>query len=374
MSDIRKKVLYVITKSTLGGAQRYVFDLATRMPKDRFEVAVALGGEGPLKTNLQKAGVRVMSIPGLIRDVRLLQEVRVFRELLELFKREHPDVVHLNSSKIGAMGALAARMARVPRIVFTVHGWAFNEDRSMIAKCAIKGIQALTVALCHRVIVVSEHTRAQLPMRGTVVVRNGLSPLPLAARDAARAELLGDGAARHSDDLWIGTIAELHRNKGIDIALEAISDLVQAGRSLVYVVVGEGEERAELERSIAARGLSDHVHFVGHRADAARLLSAFDIFLLPSRTEALPYVLLEAGAAGLPVVATAVGGIPEIIENGISGFIVPPRDAHAIREAVARCMDSAPLRTFLGSALKKKVATSFSLTTMLEQTVKVYEE
>ena len=127
-----KKVLYVITKSVWGGAQRYVFDLATNLPKDQFEIVAAAGGEGPLFDKLHNAGIRTINTPSLERDVHILNETSVFWQLLKIFHTEKPDILHLNSTKIGALGALAAFLYKLLTLnfklltVFTVHGWGFK--------------------------------------------------------------------------------------------------------------------------------------------------------------------------------------------------------------------------------------------------------
>ncbi|NIT73939.1 glycosyltransferase family 4 protein, partial [candidate division KSB1 bacterium] len=141
----KKKVLYVITKSNFGGAQRYVYDLATNLPRAQYDVSVAAGGSGELIARLNEHHIPVITIERLGRDIRLLNEIVVFLKLVALFRRTRPDVVHLNSSKIGGLGALAARIYNMlpkgnplkaesyklkAKIIFTAHGWAFNEPRS----------------------------------------------------------------------------------------------------------------------------------------------------------------------------------------------------------------------------------------------------
>jgi len=154
-------VLFVITKSNWGGAQRYVYDLATNLPKNTFEVAVALGGSGELTSMLGSAGVRTISIEHLERDIHFFNEFRVFRTLLALYNKEQPDVVHLNSTKIGGLGSFAGRIAKVQRIIFTVHGWAFNEERNSLFRLALWFFSWLTIIFCHKVITISYHDTRQ---------------------------------------------------------------------------------------------------------------------------------------------------------------------------------------------------------------------
>src|ERR1700734_3367295 len=129
MNQARTKVLFLITKGTWGGAQRYVFDLATNIPRGRFEAVVAYGQKGKLAEDLTNAGVRTLQLPSLGRDVAVVSDIKSFFEILKLLRKERPDVLHLNSSKAAALGAPAARIAGVKKIIFTVHGWPFRENR-----------------------------------------------------------------------------------------------------------------------------------------------------------------------------------------------------------------------------------------------------
>ncbi|MGI0016022.1 MAG: glycosyltransferase, partial [Nitrososphaera sp.] len=203
----KKKLLYCITKSNWGGAQRYVYELAThfaKAEKEKYDVAVALGlpaeasakagGEGVLKEKLEEAGVRVIAIPGLKRDVGA-DEARVFSRLYKIFKTERPDIVHLNSSKIGGLGALAARFAKVPRIIYTVHGWTFREEwRSRFQIFLIKFFSWLTILFSYKVIAVSDYDALQareLPFvrEKIVTIKNSIDAPKFLSRVEARKTL-----------------------------------------------------------------------------------------------------------------------------------------------------------------------------------------
>ena len=309
-----KKVLFVITKSNWGGVQRYVFDLATHLPKDEFAVAVALGGTGArgaatgeLASKLSSAGVRTIVVRNFMRDVSLGKEVQTFFELVRLFKNERPDVVHLNSSKAITLGALAARVAGVPNIVSTVHGWAFNEVRPYWQKLLIKILHWLGVLLAHKTIVVSQFDKTQARrwpfVRNKIIcIHNGIEPLALGSGDAIRAAF-PPGAH------ITGTVGELTKNKNQVSLIEQ----AQKDQQMYVAIVGEGELRGWLEQKIKAYGLENRVKFFGFMP-AAEVLKGFDIFALPSLKEGLPYVLLEAKMAGLPIVANRVGGVSEILD------------------------------------------------------------
>lgn len=216
----KTKVIFLVTKSNWGGAQKYVYELATELPKDQFDVAVALGGEGVLVDKLRETNIRTIPISSLLRDVNPLKDFTSFISLYKLFKKERPDVVHLNSAKVSSLGALAGRLAFVPKIIFTAHGWAFNEDRSPLSRFIIKIISWITILLSHKTIAVSDAVKNDTknwPFVNAkiVVIKNGIKEPTFLARDVARAELVRRTGHRIPNDAFvIGTIAELHKNKG----------------------------------------------------------------------------------------------------------------------------------------------------------------
>ncbi len=374
----KQKVLYLITKSNFGGAQRYVYDLATKIPKELFEVKVACGGHGTLTERLSAVGIPTLIIPNLIRNVNVFQDILVFGHILAILKRERPDIIHLNSSKIGGLGALAGRLAGVPKIIFTAHGWAWHESRSPFARTVIKIIHWITVLLCHEVITVAEKEReemAQMPWTKNklVAIHNGIEQIDFLEKVAARDFLITKNPAlnAYKNSLWIGAVGELHKNKGYKYLLTAFSELKnQSNTSLV--IIGEGEERPILENTILEKNLADKVFLLGHVPDASIYLKAFDVFALTSIKEGLPYILLEAGQVGLPVVTSDIGGISEIVENKKTGLLTQPRDVAVVSNSLTSLLGNAHLRQSLGTALQASVSQNFTVEKMLEKTIAIY--
>lgn len=392
------KILYLITKSNFGGAQRYVFDLATEMKKRGEDIVVGFGGEGALAEKLKDAEVRVLQIPRLERDVNLLADIKTFFSLLDLYAAEQPDVIHLNSSKIGALGALSARLyngwtyilrflgrgGNPARIIFTGHGWAFNEQRNDIERFIIGSLHWLTIRLAHQTIAVSNKTREQvgvLPFswHKLIVIHNGVGELAFLKRDEAQAKILKntpwETKVFSPDTLIIGTLAELHKNKGLNFAIEGLAQLKkQVATPFVFIVLGEGEERTTLEKQVREAGLEEEILFAGYKERGAELLSAFDVFLLPSVTEAFPYAILEAGKAGLPIVASNVGGIPEIIDDMTSGILIHSRNAGEITRALKFLIENPERRKQFGDAIALRIADRFNLAHMVRETQALYEK
>lgn len=380
------KILFVITKSNWGGAQRYVFDLATALPKG-WQIAVAMGGTGlpgaaggRLETELRHKDIRTLFVSSFRRDISLRAEWRVLRELWDLFAREQPDIVHLNSSKAGGLGALAARLAGVPHIVFTLHGAPWQEDRSAVARAGIFLSSWITFLLCHRVITISNDAYKRVRSfpfckRKTLLIHNGLAPLDFVSKEEARDTLISSAPA----GAWIGAVGELTWNKSYHSLLRAAGTLKrrqaaqERSQDFFLCIVGEGEERKFLETVAQEENIAERVHFAGFIPEAHRLLKAFDLFVLPSMKEGLPYVLLEAGQAGVAVVATKVGGVPDIIENRATGLLSAPKDSDALADRLEEILDDRDLRQKYAAALHTRVQKEFSLETMLERTLKAYK-
>lgn len=387
-ADRQKKILFLITKTGWGGAQQYVYDVATNLPREGFEAVVAGGGDGALFAKLRTAGIRTVSIPGLQRDVGMMSEWRALREIVRLLKKERPDVVHLNSSKAAGIGALAAFIHKAlnpkpyplnARIIFTVHGWGFYEDRPAWQRAVIFLASWMTCLLCDRAVVLSKKEQAAawrfLLERKVVLIPHGLARIDFYGRTEARAFFSTRiGRLIPDDTLLIGTIAELTRNKDISSFVSAAHLLKSHFNNFLFLIIGDGEERVALERQIADAYLKNSVFLAGFVPDASRFLLGLDIFVLPSVKEGLPYALMSAMAAGLPVVATRVGGIPDLITDGEDGIIAEPKDAKGLAALLARLAASPGERQRIGSRARQKIETRFPFDAMMKRTISLYSE
>ena len=374
--------MYVITKSNWGGAQRYVYELATSLPPDKFDVSVAAGGQGLLREKLAGAGIRVISIPALERDINLIKEILSLFSLAKIFRQERPDIVHLSSSKAGGLGAFAARGLRIfgikPKVIFTVHGWAFNEDRNFLARALIYFLQWLTVSFSDKVILIStyDYLKAlQIPLLNKnrfVLIHNGLiAPSFFEARYAKTyLSSLIKTIKPDEKSLWLITIAELTKNKGLEYLIEAAGLIRQ--EKFFLIIVGEGEERGRLEARIKKLGLEKRIFLAGFIPEAARYLKAADVFILPSVKEGLSYVIMEAMAASMPVIATTTGGIPDLVAEGETGILVRPKEPKALADALEKLSADENLRKTFGARGGKTVVEKFSFEKMRADTLALY--
>lgn len=385
----KKKVLFVITKSNFGGAQRYVYDLAVNLPKDKYSVAVATGGSGELTKRLELKNIRTVEIKNLVRDINIFSEFVVFMSLLKLYSSEKPDIIHLNSSKIGGLGSLAGRIYNIravlsrgvkSKIIFTAHGWAFKEDVGIIKKFIIYLLSWLTVVFCHNIITVSSADIKNAPrfpfMKKKIsYIPNGITAPVFKDRDYAKRMLekrIGDKLPEKT--VLVVTIAELHRNKGLSHGLSTFSEIMLRDSNIQWFIIGDGEEKNTLKNIAEKLDISGNVHFLGNIQNASELLYAFDIFFLPSLKEGLPYVLLEAGFAGLPLVASDVGGISDIILNGSSGILFKPKNSREATEALHKLYIDEYKRHNMGNRNKKIVTEKFSLESMCVKTELIYKK
>lgn len=310
------KILYGITKSNFGGAQRYVFDLATEAKKIGHDVSVLCGEGGILVEKLQARGIRVIEIKKLRRDISIIDDLRSLYLIFCTLSREKPDIFHTNSSKMGGIGNFAARCAGIKRIIFTVHGWPFWENRNVVSKTLIWLFSWLTALFAYKVIVISNYdlqVAKKMPFVGHKVIRiyNGID-LKTSFGDG---KIIRDAFPLGSK--IVGTIGELNDNKN-QIALV---EEVREDPEMFVAIVGEGEKRDFLNRKIKEYQLEDRVKLFGF-LPREEILKGFDVFALPSLKEGLPYVLLEAKLAGVPIRANYVGGVREILEGDIHDFSI----------------------------------------------------
>ena len=389
------KVLLFITKSNWGGAQKYVYELATSLPKHQYEVKVVTGGAGPLVERLHAAGIETISIASMSNEIGIRKEIDTLKSLWNIIRTEKPTVFHVNSSKAGIMGALMGRILSVPNIVFTAHGWAFNEDRPVYQKIILRVMHWMTLVFAHHTVAVSQNIASAFDgwplIRNKIsVIHNGIKPGTGYARNGARQALVNifpqlKTAFEQKNTYIIGTIAELHPVKNLSNAILAVNELVHHTHHkhvpdqknqpprITYLIMGEGRERPQLEVLINKLGLSEHVFLLGHVADAFQYIKAFDTFLLSSNSEALAYVLLEAGLQETPVIATAVGGIPEIIEDMQSGILIQARKPSEIAHAVEFYIEHPETAREYAHNLHLRIKKEFTLERMVKEMEEVYE-
>ncbi|MCD4761947.1 glycosyltransferase family 4 protein [bacterium] len=387
----KKKLLYLVTQSELGGAQRYIFDLVTELQND-YEIMVAFGeqgAEGELAKMLKPTNAVYYSLPNLKRDISPVNDFLAWTELLSLFKKLKPDIIHLNSSKISILGSLAGYFTKA-KIVYTAHGWVFNEPSSKKRKNQYKIAERFTARFKDDIICVSEEDRRTAlkervaPEKKLTTIHNGIRPTNFLSRQEARKKLLSDLIKNQDNDLTneddtaeqkflIGSIGNLYKNKGFEYFINAVKTLRDNALNVEAVIIGEGKEREELENWIDQVGLKNIFFLAGRINNAAELLPAFDLYVCSSVKEGLSYTLIEAKSAKLPIVATSVGGNPELIEDKKTGLLVKPASVEDLANNLYGYIYDSDLREKLSQAAKELANKEFTLEKMIAQTKKIYE-
>lgn len=370
-----KKILYFITQSEFGGAQRYVFDLANNLKPD-FKIAVAMGEQEKdekLAKILTENNIEYFIIPSLKRNISLINDTLALIEIIKLIKNYQPDIIHLNSSKISILGSISSLFAKT-KTIYTVHGWVFNEPLPIWLKYFYLYAEKITAKLKNKIICVSEYDEKMAlkykiaPAEKLVTIHNGLAPIDFFTKEQARKILHLNDA-----DLIIGSIGNLYKTKGFESLIKT-ANIIKNKISVKFLIIGDGSERKNLERLIKKYNLENNFILAGEINEAAKLLKAFDIYICSSVKEGLPYSILEAMQAELPIITTNVGGIPEIIENNKNGLLIKPAEALDIANALQKLTNDKNLAIYLGKNAEQKVKQEFSLEKMVEATKKTYLE
>jgi glycosyltransferase involved in cell wall biosynthesis len=343
----------------VGGPQQviYLVDALNRHGVDN--VLVALAG-GPLATRFSEAGHRVHGL-----DWKGDTDLSLLPRLFAIIRRERPDVVHLHAGPGAALGGLAARLAGVPcvlsrRVDSVPRGRVSRFSYGMLYDRVVCISQAIFDVLVKRGV---PRQRLQL-IRSAVRASDWLAPAP---RNAFLAEF-----GLPADAITIGVVAQLVERKGHRTLLEAAA--AGLGTRAEMIFFGEGGLRNELEAEAARLGVAELVHFAGHRSDLGKWMGNLDLVVHPALMEGLGVALLQAAAAGVPVVASAVGGIPEAVLDGQTGLLVPPRDPAALGAAIRELLESPDLRAEMGQAARRRVLAEFDVSAMADRHVELYRE
>jgi glycosyltransferase involved in cell wall biosynthesis len=360
----KPRVLYIITRSIRGGAQSHLFDLATAM-KDDFDIHLAVGEEGFLTEACREHGIPVHILPHLQRRQNAFSEISCFWETLSLLKRIRPDLIHAHTFKAGFIARLAGWWLGIPTI-YTVHAWLWGtEEVSRAASALGRPLEQLAAHWCDRIIAVSDAgasllRKSKVGTSGKIVtIYNGIPDCVERAESHSKRELV------------IVMVARFTPAKDHEVLLKAFAG-IPAGPLLW--LIGEGETRKKFEEMAQGLGIHDRVDFMGVRADVPHLLANADIFVLSSVSEQFPISILEAMRAGLPVIASNVGGVREAIIDGETGILVPSGSIDALREALLRLLRDAELRAQLGREARDQFVMKFMLSSMKEKSKHVYLE
>lgn len=342
--DIKKKILFLVTQSEFGGAQRFIYNLAINLNQDEYNIAVAAGLEGDDKNgflnSLERLGIKTERLKYLKRSINPFFDILGLLEIKKLLKKEKPDILFLCSSKAGFLGSLAEKN-KVKKVIYRIGGWAFNDPRPKWEKKLYIWIEKFSARWKDYIINNVESDKQQAiklsinPRKEILTIYNGI--------DVNKLEFLDKEEGRSflklkDSDFVVGTIANDYPTKGLRYLREAEKKL----QNIKFVILS---------------GIPN----------AYRYLKAFDVFVLPSVKEGFPWVILEAMAAGIPIIATKVGALSEIIQDNENGILIEPKNPKAIIDAIKLFVDSKDLREKLAINGKKTVIEKFNLEKMIQK-------
>jgi glycosyltransferase involved in cell wall biosynthesis len=375
------KIARIITRMDLGGAQQAVLYLSRHLNQETFEQIVITGEGGLLSSELSSLScIKHYEIPDLTRRVGLLgalADIRAIIKIRNILTREKPQITHTHTPKAGILGRWAAWLAGIPRIVHTYHGLGFSDFHPFWKKWLFIWLERMTAKITTLFVVVSERNRVKAERYGIFskgkcdLIRSGvdLQDFGRLASDKFQKRLALDLAPA---DRIVGIVAGFKPPKALHYFVDVAKTVSDRIPGVKFLMVGDGELRPQLEAQIHELELESVVKMIGWRRDIPELLQVFDIFLLTSLWEGLPRVLVEAMLVGIPVVATDVDGIAEVVKNGENGYLVSPGDTDKMAEKVINLLRDECLRIRMGCKARSMVK-EFSAQKMLEDYTRLYQ-
>jgi glycosyltransferase involved in cell wall biosynthesis len=382
--QVKKRILFIITQSEFGGAQRFIFSLVGRLQQsNQYQLLVATGsdGGGEFLSALNAIGVETRQINSLKRDISPYKDLAAIFEIRRLIKQFGPNTLFLNSSKAGFVGSLASvfpMRIRPLKVIYRIGGWTFNDPWPNWKKKLWVILEKVSAHWKDFVIVncQSDFNQAKKlkikPRQELVLVHNGLDvyKINLLQREEAKVKIFERiskqwGKVFQVENI-VGTIANFYPVKALEYFIET-AQYFKNDDNIIFVIIGDGQERERLEAKIKNLGLDKKVFLLGQLANASQYLNAFDIFVLSSIKEGFSWSLLEAMSTKLPVITTDVGAAREMIENGKNGFVVPIKNPAEIARHIKEIFANDRLRQELGIQAHQTVLFKFNLDKMVSQ-------
>lgn len=381
-SKPKKRVLFIVTLNEIGGAQKFISALINSLDPEKYELTAAAGDNSTgdfLK--LFKPPVQTRLIKRLGRNPNLLNDILAVFEIRKVIKESGAETIFLNSSKTGFIGSLATvfpMKIKNLKVIYRIGGWTFDDPWPKWKKLVWVWLEKISSRWKDIIILNNGHDYKLAekynirPKNKIVVIYNGLDvyKMDFLPREEARLRLF-EKISKHSGKIFqiktvIGTIANFYPTKDLDTLIKTANEF-KDDENIAFVVIGDGPERPKLESMIKELGLNNKLFLIGQIEKASRLLNAFDIFTLISVKEGFSWALIEAMSAKLPVIATRVGAIPEIIEDGKNGFIVESGNAEQIADRIKKVIEDDHLKQELGIQAHQTVLFKFTLDKMIRQ-------
>jgi glycosyltransferase involved in cell wall biosynthesis len=379
---MKKRIAQVITRLDRGGAPD-ILRILTRRASDRYDVDIITGPSRELSVKMDEFcrdyRDKIRVVPWLRRDINLLHDNAAFWQLYELFRRGKYDVVHTHTAKAGMLGRVAARLAGVKKIVHMPHGHNFYGYFNPIFSGMIVTAERLAAFCTDTILVLTELEKRDYLKHGIkdfdsiVTVPSGLEIMDFYRIHVKDKTEWKQALNIPLDKKIVGIASRLEPVKGVRDFISAACAACRKTNDVEFLVIGDGEQRQELEEMVKAAGVGERVRFLGWREDVLELISVCDILVQPSLNEAVGRSLLEAQILGVPVIATKVGGIPEVVLNGVTGVLMHPNEPDTLEEVIMCLLHDDEKRNALARQARKWVEEKFSAERMCEKIFRVYE-
>lgn len=359
------KALFLITRADIvGGAQVHVRDLAAFLDKHRHEVLVVTGVKGDYNTDLDNLGIKSIACNALQKQINPAKDWQAFLFFTQTIRKFQPDIVTIHSGKAGILGRLACKITNTP-CIYTAHGWSFTEGIPEPSRTIYLFLERLAEPLADKIICVSEHDRnlgihsGMKPDR-LLTIHNGIHDIPNQLR--ANPDV--------SNFVHVVMVARFDKQKDHLTLIKAFQNIEGAKLSLV----GDGPNLEVIKNYVNQIGIAERVNFLGYRNNIDEILAQAHIFTSISNWEGFPYTVIEAMRAGLPVIASDVGGVAEAVVEGITGYTVPRGDVNALHQRLLQLVINPQLRAKMGTEGRKRYEAEFTFDKMFERTLNVYEQ
>jgi len=386
----KTKVIHVITRFDKGGASENTFLTVQGLDKNKYDVILirglseesCMGTEetAAVESNLseaEKGGVKVITIPELVRSIHPLNDLKALFGLIGIFRDEKPHIVHTHTSKAGILGRWAAFFANITIIVHTPHGHVFWGYFNKWKTACFILLERMTASITDKIITITEqekkdHLRFKIALDEKFTVIHSGVDLTAFSNARINAPAMREKLGISPEAFVVGTAGRLTPIKGQKYLLEAAAIISPRKPDLFFVFLGDGELAPELSKMASSRGIKN-VMFLGWRQDVPEVMSTFDIFVLPSLNEGMGKVLVEAMALGKPIVASDVGGIPDLVIHNHNGLLVPPADVEGLVNSINELLHDPIKRKEMGDR-GKVVAADYSAEAMIQKIDQLYDE
>lgn len=377
------RVLRVITRLNIGGPAIQALSLTQALNDEEFVSHLVAGdlasGEGDMFQEYQ-GRIQPEFVPGLGRELSPLKDLATLYRLWQIMRRWRPDVVHTHTSKAGTLGRIAARLAKVPVVIHTFHGHVFEGYFSPLKSRLFIWIERLMASWSNRLVAISPSQRDDLVMRYRIAPAERVVCIPLGFDLSRLAEVNGRrGELRKqlglaANEKLVGIVGRLTPIKNHHLFLDAFRQVCERVPNAQAVVVGDGELRGQLEAYARGLDIQGSVHFLGWRRDLVNIYADLDVVCLTSNNEGTPVTIIEAMATARPVVATRVGGIPDLIRDGEHGLLVEPGAPDRVADAVVRLLQMPGWAAQLGKNARERALAFYGFARLKEDITQLYRE